>query len=82
LVIEPKEPVPPTELEVKRTVPTEAGFRLPYESFVVRVTVIEEPEATEALEAVTMLWAAETAAGATVMTEEHAEVSPVEVAFR
>jgi hypothetical protein len=55
LVVEPKEPDPPTELEEKRMEPTEEGLRLPKESFVVKVVVMEEPEATEAEEAVTML---------------------------
>ena len=32
------------------------GFVFPYASFAVRVTVMDEPEVTELLDAVTVLW--------------------------
>lgn len=55
-------PVPPTELAVKRTSALAGrpdGFRFPKLSFVVRVTLMEPPDATELLEAVTALSATE-----------------------
>ena len=57
-MIEPKEPVPPTTLDVKRMAASAGrpdGLRLPKASFVVRVAVIEEPEVTVLLERVTAL---------------------------
>ena len=58
MVKEPKVPVPPTELPVKRTealLGKPDGFKFPKASLVVRVTKVEAPELMEVLAAVTML---------------------------
>ena len=60
--IAPNEPVPPTALEVKEIeikAGNPEGSKFPYASFAVRVAVIDDPEVTDAFEAVTTLCAVE-----------------------